>query len=396
MTGEPGKQEEPTQPPEVDAAKVADRTSADAEAALRQYELDQQRQQAQPDDAIAEKPLDADAASNASSRQQTVSTRPRWFTLRTELGLLPAILLGIFAVLFFLGLWWFLTRGEISEERIVSATTLPSPAETFGQFKELWFDRALTRNAWVTIRRVTIGFALAAMIGIPVGVLAGCFAPFRALLAPVVIFGRNIPLAALIPLTFFMFGIGEYQKVMFIFIACVAFIIADATNAIIDVSQKYVDTAYTLGANRWQTIIKVLVPLAMPAIFNSLRLLFGLAFGYIMLAELVKMGGEEGGLGHLINVSQRRGPREHIYLIIIIIPVIALLIDRSLYWVQRQLFPHRYGSIGVLHQLVREVVGLWDDFKKLLFSPKPPFDQLVTGDVSANSKQPDDAAEAEE
>ena len=100
---------------------------------------------------------------------------------------------------------------------------------------------------------------------------------------------------------------------MFIFIACVAFIISDTARAIGDVGSHYVDTAYTLGASRWQVIMKVLVPLAMPSVFNSLRLLFGLAFGYIMLAESIKLGDEAGGLGDIINTSQRRGPREHIY-----------------------------------------------------------------------------------
>ena len=73
---------------------------------------------------------------------------------------------------------------------------------------------------------------------------------------------------------------------MFIFIACVAFVISDTARAIADVGSHYIDTAYTLGASRWQMILKVLVPLAMPSVFNSLRLLFGLAFGYIMLAEI--------------------------------------------------------------------------------------------------------------
>ena len=61
------------------------------------------------------------------------------------------------------------------------------------------------------------------------------------------------------------------------------------------------------GAGTWQTIGKVLLPLALPSVFNSLRLLFGLAFGYIMLAEEVKFGGETGGLGDLINVSRASG-----------------------------------------------------------------------------------------
>ena len=84
---------------------------------------------------------------------------------------------------------------------------------------------------------------------------------------------------------------------MFIFVACVAFVIADTARAISDISPRYLDTAYTLGANRWQTIMKVLVPLAMPIDFRFGRLLFGLAFGYIMLAESMKMSDEVGRLG---------------------------------------------------------------------------------------------------
>ena len=129
------------------------------------------------------------------------------------------------------------------------------------------------------------GLIVGLFVGVPLGVLAGCFSPVRALLAPVVIYGRNIPVAALIPLTFFFFGIGELQKVMFIFIACVAFVIADVTVAISDISSRYLDTAYTLGANAWQTIIKVLVPLAMPTVLDSARLLFGLAFGGQQLCD---------------------------------------------------------------------------------------------------------------
>src|SRR5262249_38748229 len=157
---------------------------------------------------------------------------------------------------------------------------LYSPAEVWESFSSLWFDRELTRNTLVTLRRLCLGFGLAALVGIPLGVLAGCFPRFYAFLLPVNIFGRNIPIAALIPLMYGLFGIAETQKVLFIFIACVAFVISDTARGIQEVGNHYVDTAYTLGASRWQVIMKVLVPLAMPGVFNSLRLLFGLAFGY--------------------------------------------------------------------------------------------------------------------
>ena len=290
----------------------------------------------------------------------------RLFALRGSIPTWLHVLLGLACVAFILALWAIVTAGE-AESRIVGPTVLPSPGETLSSFKELWFDRALTRNLVVTLRRVLMGFVLACAVGIPLGVLAGCYAFAQALLLPLTIFGRNIPLAALIPLTFAAFGIGESQKVMFIFIACVMFIVSDTATAIRDVEQRYVDTAWTLGAKKGQIIRKVLVPLAMPAVFNSLRLLFGLAFGYIMLAELVKLGGEIGGLGDIIRQSQRRGLLEHIYLVLLIIPFVALGIDRLLLAIQKSLFPSVYGGSGFLHRVLRSVRHRFEDLKGVFF-----------------------------
>ncbi len=305
-----------------------------------------------------------------------------WFGLRREISQGARLALGLVCVVLIYGLWWFLTRdasgaaeagaewGGAPEGRILAPTVLPSPEETFSTFRSLWFDRELTRNTLASLRRVGLGFGLAALVGIPIGVLCGCFPWFNAFLAPVTIFGRNIPVAALIPLTFSFFGIGETQKIMFIFIASVAFVVIDTARAVSDVSSRYIDTAYTLGASRRQIILKVLVPLAFPGIFNSLRLLFGLAFGYIMLAEVIKIGNVSGGLGDIINTSQKRGPREHIYLVLLIIPLVALAIDRGLYWIQRQLFPYQYGGPGYLKSVVRLAIHAWEDFKGLIVSPK--------------------------
>ena len=238
---------------------------------------------------------------------------------------------------------------------LVSPVMLPGPGAVLDAVGDVFARRRLVPNTLVTLGRVAVGFGLAAVVGVPLGVAAACFPAVRAFLYPVTIFGRNIPVAALIPLTFFLFGIGEFQKVMFLYNAAVAFVISDATSAVLEVPQRYVDTALTLGASRLQIILKVLVPLAAPVIFNSLRLLFGLAFGYVMLAELVKFGDTSGGLGDLINVSQRRGEREPILIVLILIPLLAYAIDRGLWWLQCDLFPYRYGGRGLLPRLVRSL-----------------------------------------
>jgi ABC-type nitrate/sulfonate/bicarbonate transport system permease component len=125
---------------------------------------------------------------------------------------------------------------------------------------------------------------------------------------------------------------------MFIFIACVPFVFTDAVSAVISVHPRYVETAQTLGASSRQVILKVLMPLSLPQITTSLRALFGLAFGYIMLAELINA---KHGLGYLLSTSQRRGLSEHIFLILIIIGILAFGIDRLLQWFQRGLFPYQ-------------------------------------------------------
>ena len=139
-----------------------------------------------------------------------------------------------------------------------------------------------------------IGFGLAVLVGVPLGILAGSWRIVEAAGAPLALFGRNLPVAALIPLTILWFGIDETQKVMFIFIACVPFVYSDAASAIANVPDRYVETAQTLGASSFQIVRKVLVALALPDIYSSLRHLFGLAFGYIMLAELINA---QHGLG---------------------------------------------------------------------------------------------------
>ena len=163
-----------------------------------------------------------------------------------------------------------MTRGPIAEDRILNPNVLPSPARDLRRLPRPLVRPRADAQTLVSLQRVVLGFGLAAMVGIPLGVLCGCFRRISAFFAPLMIVGRNIPVAAVIPLTLSLFGIGEFQKIMFIFIACVAFVVMDTATAVADVSGRYIDTAYTLGPAAGRSSLKVLVPLAMPSIFNSL------------------------------------------------------------------------------------------------------------------------------
>src|SRR5919197_3160412 len=266
------------------------------------------------------------------------ASKPTLLALRIAPPRSTRRLVGAGAVALVVLLWWIATLGDGPENRLVSPVILPSPAEVIRSFPSLLRDRALLQSIAATLRRVLVGFGLAALVGVPLGIVAGSWRVVESAGAPLALFGRNLPVAALIPLTILWFGIDETQKIMFIFIACVPFVYADAVAAIVNVPDRYVETAQTLGATAFQIVRKVLVALALPDIYNSLRHLFWLAFGYIMLAELINA---QHGLGYLLMASQRRGLSEHIILILIIIGALAYGIDRLLFWFQRGLFPHR-------------------------------------------------------
>jgi ABC-type nitrate/sulfonate/bicarbonate transport system permease component len=327
----------------------------------------------------------------------------RWVTIRNRPAAAESALTSCACIALVLLLWYVLTAGP-AEQRVIDRITLPSVGETLRSFPSLWFQRAVARSAVWSLGRVLGGFALAATIAVPLGVVAGAFLRVNAFFKPLSVFGRNIPVAALIPLTLIWFGLGESQKVMFIFFASVSFVFFDSVGAVESVPDSYLDAAYTLGARfaprngalwaaamgaayglalvsafmllakrpgpqdaallaMWrhraammaivgfalgfvlwfpilgfQAVRKVLLPLALPDIVNSLRLLFGLAFGYIMLAEVINA---EFGLGAIINLSQRQGPHEHIYLVLLLIALLAYGIDRSILAAQHRLFPYR-------------------------------------------------------
>jgi ABC-type nitrate/sulfonate/bicarbonate transport system permease component len=262
----------------------------------------------------------------------------RLLTLRAEAPPVVRRSAGIVGVGLVVLVWWLLTLGDSPETRVVSPVLLPSPGEVVKGIPALFTERALVASIAATLKRVFGGFALAILIGVPLGIVAGSYRLFDAFTRPMSVFARNVPVAVLIPLTILWFGIDETQKMMFIFISTVPFVFFDAARAIAAVHDRYVETAQTLGASPAQVVSKVLIALAMPDIFGSLRSLFGLAFGYIMLAELVNA---EHGLGYLLMTSQRRGLTEHIFAILILIGLLAYGIDRLLFWFQRGLFPYR-------------------------------------------------------
>lgn len=261
----------------------------------------------------------------------------RFLLIREELPGWQSWLLGILPILLLLLVWVGMTTGE-AEQRMISPTILPSPFEVLGSFPSLWFERALTRNVLVSLSRVVAGFAVGVALAFPLGLLMGSFTKIGAMFNPLAVFGAYLPIPALVPLTLSLLGTGEKQKIGFLGLAFLVYLLPLIVGAVEKVDDVYLKTAYTLGASRAQVVSKVLLGISWADIFQSLRLGFGVGWSYILLVEMIDI---EKGLGGIIIMSQRRGPREHIYLVLIIIVALAFLTDKIWAALGRYLFPYR-------------------------------------------------------
>ena len=118
----------------------------------------------------------------------------------------------------------------------------------------------------------------------------GSFSKVKAMFNPLAVFGAYLPIPALVPLTLSLFGTGEKQKIAFLALAFVIYLLPLIVQAVDNVDDVYLKTAYTLGANTSQTVRKVLLAVSWPDIYQSLRLGFGIGWCYIILAEMVDIG----------------------------------------------------------------------------------------------------------
>lgn len=260
---------------------------------------------------------------------------PWWRTLRADPPVQIRLVIGAALIAFIVLVWWSVTRGD-AISALVSPSKLPSPGAVLSSFGSLRGN--LTEGIIATLERVFLGVLLAAGFGVVLGVFAGTNRVIGAAVAPIVIFLRSIPMGALLPLMLMLFATGEKQKVMFIFFAIVPFVFSDTVKAISIVPERYVETAQTLGASNRQILRKVLVPLALPDIITSLRFQFGLALGYVMLAEAIAT---PSGLGVMLNNNERMGNIEQNYALLFVIAMLAFVIDFLIRFFQRGVFQWR-------------------------------------------------------
>jgi len=227
--------------------------------------------------------------------------------------------------------WWLLATSGV-----VNRVFLPSPYDVIHRVGVWFSDDDLLADIGISAFRVVTGWALSALIAIPLGLLIGTFRVVRALLEPLTDFIRYMPAVAFIPLVMLWIGIDEGAKIGIIFIGTFFQMVLMVAEDVRRVPMAQIEAAQTMGATRREVIEEVIVPSAKPALLDTLRITMGWAWTYLVVAELVAAN---SGLGYAIIKAQRFLQTDKIFAGIILIGAIGLAMDQAFRLVHRLAFP---------------------------------------------------------
>lgn len=239
--------------------------------------------------------------------------------LRTPLSQRRAFLLGLVAPVLVLGAWCASTYGGL-----VPPDFLPSPTEVLRGTLQLFLEHDLWGAILVSSRRIGIAFLLAAALALPLGVLMGSYEAISRVFEPVVSPLRYMPISAFIPLLILWFGIYEKQKIAFLFLGVFVYLLPVVVSAIKGVPEELVQTALTLGATPGQVVRSVLVPAALPEIWDSFRVMNAISWTYVILAEAVN---PEHGLGYMVELARTHQKASWSFAGLLVIGGIGLFTD---------------------------------------------------------------------
>ncbi|MGR9228329.1 ABC transporter permease [Rhizobium leguminosarum] len=242
------------------------------------------------------------------------------------------IAVAVFALLF--AVWWVATITGW-----VKPIFLPSPGAVWAKMMELAVDGTLWTDAGISIYRMLVGFLIASALAIPIGIMIGCFKTWEAAIEPFVDFVRYMPVVAFVPLTILWAGTSDIQKFVIIFIGTFFQQVLMVMDSVKRVPTDFVGLGRTLGMSETRILRRIVLPSALPGIWDTLRISLGWAWTWLVLAELVAA---TSGLGYRIVVSQRYFQTQTIIGYILLLGLLGLITDQSMKALERIFF--RYAA----------------------------------------------------
>jgi NitT/TauT family transport system permease protein len=263
-----------------------------------------------------------------------VKTRSRsfggGFRIGGRISTLDTVVTGILAFAVLLGLWWL-----AAANKWVDPLFLPAPSEVWQSFRESISNGHLWTDTKISVGRIMIAFAIASAMAIPIGVLIAGFRRPEAAIEPIVNFARYLPVTALVPLTIVWSGTSETQKWLIIWIGTFFQQVLIIKDDVKRTPVELIDIGRTLGMSEIAILSRIVVPNALPRIWDTLRITLGWAWTWVVLAELV---GADSGLGYRTTVGQRYFETDLIIAYILVIGVLGLVTDQGMKVIGKRLF----------------------------------------------------------
>ena len=239
-------------------------------------------------------------------------------------------IISLFSILFFLGIW------EVFSHIQPFTPILVPPEEVI---KTLIFELnrgELINHILKSFLRIFIGFSLAAVIGIPLGLFMGWYPFVFQFFNGLINFLKSIPPIAWIPLAILWFGIGESSKIYIIAYSAFFPIVLNTIFGVRSIDKTLLKMAKSMGLKGYNLFKEIIFPASLPSIFTGVRIGIGTAWMALIAAEMI---GATSGLGYMIEESRQLLLIPKVMLGMITIAFCGFLCDKVLEWLQKKIIP---------------------------------------------------------
>lgn len=250
----------------------------------------------------------------------------RFFTVERIISFVTVIVILI--------LWYVSSKFGWVNEKLVA-----SPKQTWNAFKEIvvgYKGYTLLQHIGSSMQRLLTAFALAFMIAAPLGLASGFSSKIRAILDPIIEFYRPLPPLAYYTLLVLALGIGNESKIALLFLACFAPIYVSCVSAVIKIKRDYINSAYSVGADKKQVFIYVIFPSCLADMFVGLRTAIGVAYTTLVAAEMVAAN---SGIGWMVLDAKNWLRNDIIFVDILIMGMTGIAIDYGLKFLEKKIVP---------------------------------------------------------
>ncbi|MFH1334641.1 MAG: ABC transporter permease [Pseudomonadota bacterium] len=231
----------------------------------------------------------------------------------------------------------FILWSLLAYSGLIKPLFLPSPSAVLESTVDLFVHQNFLNDIFASVYRVFVGFLFGSILAIPIGLFIGTSKTFRSVVEPLISFLRYMPAAAFIPLAILWLGIGDVEKMFIIFIGTFPYLTLLVADVVIGVNKSLVSAARSFGASNRIVLKEVVIPASLPGIWDSLRIMAGIGWTYIIVAELVAA---RSGIGHVIIEAQRYLLTANIITGLITIGILGLITDLLFQYGYKKFFPY--------------------------------------------------------